>query len=59
MNSYLILYFLIAYLIHGWVSISDWVGCGKVSRIDFIWLIFAPLSLIVYTAVLIVYKIVK
>ena len=57
MYNYLILYFLIAYLIHGWVSISDWVCCCRgVSRAEVMWLIFAPLSLIVYAVVFVAYR---
>ena len=59
MNNYLILYFLIAYLIHGWVSVVDWVEWSRTSRAEIMWLIFAPLSLIVYGVVFIVYRSLK
>ena len=54
MNNYLILYFLIAYLIHGWAFVADWADWGETSITEIMWLIFAPLSLIVYGVVFLV-----
>lgn len=48
MISFLIGYCIFAYIVHGWVSFSAFKQEGKISGLDAVWLLFAPLSLILY-----------
>jgi len=48
MLDILIGYCFLAYLIHGLVSFKTWKEDGEISGADSIWLVFAPLSILIY-----------
>ena len=48
MLDILIGYCIFAYIVDGWVSFRVFKQEGKISGLDAVWLLFAPLSLILY-----------